>query len=1366
MDQKYILIGISIIIIGLIYFYWKGYWIEEFESIYPESDIITKPIDAISVIPEPLVNPNKVVVVITKGEYVWKYDIISKRFSEMDTVEKRMAGLKPIDGYPKLIRHEWTFLGEYFHEDLTGIATMVYNRNTPMPEIQFYKNRFKYVLNTSSQWKGIKMAGAVPILPSDKTPLDINQGFDSITSYPDYTLPAGSNDEVNAYVNTVFPETVSSGGVATYSPKYKIVHQIHKGPQAYIVEVQNASGTKIFDWNINHLKLKTFNDYFSTTTKNPLDGKTLPLHLHNYQAYHHPKMGNALHSQVYTNDLFNCMMLVNDNVHGVENCNLWHQIKRKPRCAFTYPLQHTRQNPSYVYVFDDKRVYKYRAIDEHEDINTILSLVSGYPKMIGEEYPNLHVNFTDNLDGVWYHNEHLYFVKGNMGTKYNLRNKAARGIFNIKSLFRDIDDKYIEAFVQTKEDDNVFITLYSDNQFIKYQAGAHVFTKVADWQAVPTDENRNNDPVLCGWYHPKLNKKVITYKQETLCNGNTYQNADLYHAYSKTIILSDKLSDAHLLIQQPLVGDNRVMGFTIDSGRVTKIENDNLPGGWRQIISKNIPEMGGAIYVESMNQMKYIFANDKHYRFVASGQYHGFNYNTNIWSNPNNSNTQEFPNNFDQEKPISPSNIDFCFYDNNQLVWFFKNGNCWKYNIESNKFTEYNRWTHFFPDLDLATQSVAYDWNANKVYFIKGNTYTIYNYNATKSTKVQSDVSMYDLMETEVARETSMSIKAFSPTNAKISDAYDIQDVTLNINSLHNFIQNGDFIDTMNAENLGEITATRQIISSNTVVGDLPFNGNALRYSMDGGDIVNLTLPELYVSDIVFSFYIKKDPSTPNFNVVATTESATTNQITVQVTNDWQRVELYQWHNFENQFGIKVSIPAGGNKTFYATGFQLENNLHALPFFSGRVFHTWDETNPPEIAYVYNVNHLSTIPPQQNEIDITTLMGYNTLRQERNDDGIGFEKEQAVHFDGKKVFMTIPTTKLKPTRLSEFAVSMWVRFREFSSPPGYQAVWGTQSEDGQKYIYLDEIGGKLRVKIRNGRTLTHVFETIHLNSYKWYFIGLTIHEGKLRLYAYHYYEDVDIRSVLLQTKIDDKIMVGVPPNYSDMIYKNHMLFADVGSISIWRRKLKPDDIKILSRTFKDVKLALPEITKHQLVGKGLAIEPLVINVSHITGLGLCTYNAHIKWVAPQLPLDYKKLGYNIIKYESKVEYYVGGNLVPKEKLEPHILAERIIKEVKDIKFRVPQIQCKDCEMVVINIPYEYNYRLYVRYVLSNAEMSSWAEMDLRFRDDLVPRFNITSGTTCKYKVYQIDPKDKIKAQQTQNKFLEYSRKKLSELRLK
>ena len=106
-----------------------------------------------------------------------------------------------------------------------------------------------------------------------------------------------------------------------------------------------------------------------------------------------------------------------------------------------------------------------------------------------------------------------------------------------------------------------------------------------------------------------------------------------------------------------------------------------------------------------------------------------------------------------------------------------------------------------------------------------------------------------------------------------------------------------------------------------------------------------------------------------------------------------------------------------------------------------------------------------------------------------------------------------------------------------------------------------------------------------------------------------------------------------------------MLFADVGSISVWRRPLTPEDIKLLSRTFKDVKLALPEITRQQLVSTGLALPLLTMDVGAVDGLGMCTYNAHIKWNMPKLPLDYKKLGYNIIRYEAKIEYYIATNSI-------------------------------------------------------------------------------------------------------------------------
>ena len=1366
MVNTYILIGICLLTLIFIYLYWKGYIVEGFESIYPSNSIITKAVDAVAVLPEPIINPRKVVVVITKNEYVWKYEFMPKKFNEMTAQEKEMGGITLMPGYPKLIRTEWPFLNPYFHSDLTAIGTVIYNNNanSRTPEVQFYKNRYKYVINISTQWKGIKMAATVPILPNDKSVLDVNQGIDSIVSFPDYIYP----DDRNTYVNSVFPGLHMENDIGYIrNPGYTTVYHISKDNIDYGIKIVGPRGTKAFRWNTNSLQLLTIADYFGNSQQNSLSGVTLPFHIHNRQGFYNPKLGSNIYGRLYTNDLYNCFFSVADGSQGVQNCTLWHQIKRRPRCAFTYPLAHTRQNPSYVYVFNESKVWKYKPIEEYEELRTVLSLVTGYPKTIANEYPGLHQNFTYNPDGVFYHNEHIYFIKGNSGTKYHVQDNRASGIFNINGLFRDKGDRYVEAYVQVPDGNGMAIHLYSGNTTLKYKAGGFALEKDGDWTDVSVDENMSNDRVMCGWYHPQLETKVLTFMKQTLVNGETYQNVDLYHAYSNTTILSDKAAEGHLVIQQPLLGDIKTMAFSMASGQITKLENDSYPyqAYWNTIIEKKIPEICGAVHVPGLSNMRFIFSGDRHYKFVNTGAYNDVNYNMNLWGNSNNSNTREFPINFGSESKIIPSDFDICFYDTNQLVWFIKKDKCWKYNVTSKNIQSIGNASQYFQDYDPAFESAIFDWTTNKLYFVKGNTYTIYNYNINKSTKVQSDSAMFGLMEIDVARPVSKDIKIFSPTNATMSQAYGIEDTTLNINSLHNFILNGDFADETSIDNLGEIEVSRQVVKTGPMLQGLPFNGNVLRYSMNGGLIVDLSLPELYVSDIVFSFYIKKDPSSRDFHVTVSTESGQKNEIRQQVTDRWERIQIYQWQNFDHPFKIQVQIQNNGNKTFYATGFQLENNLKALPFFSGRVFHTWDDVEPPEIAYVYNVNHLSTIPPQQNEIDIATLMGYNTLNQQRNNDDLGFEKEQAVHFDGKKVFMVIPTTSLKPTTLDKFSVSSWIRFREFSSPPNYQSIYGVKDDNNDTYLYVDEIGGKLRVRMKNNRTFNHIFETVHLDTGKWYFLALTIYDNKLRLYAYHYYEEVDINSSFLATKINTKILVGVPPNYEEMLYKNHMLFADVGSISIWRRSLTPEDIKVLSRTFKDVKLALPEITRQQLVSTGLALPLLTMDIGAVDGLGMCTYNAHIKWNMPKLPLDYKKLGYNIIRYEAKIEYYIGGNLVPKENLEPHIMAERITENVKDIKLRMPQIQCKECTGVIINIPYEYNYRLYIRYVLSNNEQSGWSEMDLKFRDELVSRFNITSNTTCKYKVYQIDPKAKIRAEQTQNKFLDYSRKKIKSLRL-
>jgi hypothetical protein len=1057
------------------------------------------------------------------------------------------------------------------------------------------------------------------------------------------------------------------------------------------------------------------------------------------------------------------------NVIGVERCNLWHQIKRSPRCVYTYPFTDTRQFPTYTYVFNDNKVWKYKPVEATENINTILSLVQGYPKLVTDEYPNLRSEFTHHIDAVWVNNDSLYFMKGRNVCKYDFKTKSSSSVFTIETAFPEVRGKYIEAIIQTYESNTVFVYIYSNNKFLKYSGDVYRFKLVSNWSNVPSNENKGNDFLMCGWYHPIMKKKVMTYMRDTYMNNKKYKNVNLYDSYSKTVILNDTPNKAYLMIQQTILGESNVVGMKLENGKMRMIDESDFlfEKFWNPIKNKNIPEICGMIHAGKMNNMRYVFAHDKYYNFVESGVFNDSNYIMNLFSNNNSSDNREFPRNFNSENKIIPINFDFCFDDGDGNAWFFKNQTVWKFNLKLRQVEDIKPASSIFKGLDPSTDSVMYDWDNKKVYFIRGNVYSLYDYNPVSSSKIQDDVPMIDMFDIELVNNIASKMIKMTPTSNMFSKVHNVASKTVNINSLHNFIENGDLMDITNMDSLGNISVNREIVT-NEQKSDLPFNGNVMKYTMNGGDIVNLSLPELYVSDIVFSFYIKKNNSSHQFNVKVIIESKESTQLEIPVTNEWRRIEVYQWQDFNYPFKVNVSVPATGAKVFYATGFQLENNFKSLPVFSGRVFHTWDETDTPEIGYLYNLNYLSTIPPQQQQLDIANLMSYNTLNQERTNDDLGFKKEQAVYFDGKKVFMVIPTTAIRPTKLENFSISGWIRFRKFSQPDqNYQSLWGVYSNENNNinYMLIEEFGGKIRVRIKNQSiNFSHKFDSVNLNSNKWYFIALTIFEGKIRLYAYNYYEEANINSGLIKMDINKKIMVGVPADYNDLdIYKNNMLNGDIGSISVWRRSLTPQDIKILSRTFKDVKLAMPEIKRKQLVGTGLPLIPLDMKTDFVDGLGLCTYNLHITWQFPEMPIDYKKLGYNVIKYETKLEYYINGNLISANNLEPYIISEKITKDVKKIKLITPSIECNNCKLTLINVPYEYNYRLYVRYILSNKEASVWSEMDLKFKEELVPKFGITGNTTCQYKVYEIHPKDKIRAEQTQNKFLEYSRMKLKNL---
>jgi hypothetical protein len=1361
-------------VVTLIYFYfsWKNN-IENFESLYAQNDQITKLVDSVSVLPDPLGNPNKLVVVITKDEYIWKYDIVPVTFDKMNDEIKQNIGLDLIRGYPKLISEEWIMLDSYFHDGIKSISLNM--NNMGHPEVYFFKNRYKQTYNIINKWKGIKMATAYPTLLNDTQYIDLNQGFDNIISGPDFVIPV---QEAN-YISNIFPRLeVTSTGTFINNSVYKYPLQIYKGDKSYVLDILNNQNQKVSNWsNTLNIKIKPYNEYYgdgsTLAKKNMLDGLS-PTKMINYQGFVNYKLGTDINNTVFLNDLMNCVFYMNNNdkptVVGIERCNIWHQIRRSPRCAYTYPFIESRQYPTYTYVFNDNKVWKYKSVEVNESINTILSLVQGYPKLVSDEYPNLRSEFTYHVDAVWVDNNSLYFMKGRNVCKYDFKTKSSSSVFTIETVFPEVRTKYIEAIVQTYESDSEYVYIYSNNKYLKYVGDTYRFKLVSNWSDVPSNENYGNDFLMCGWYHPIMKTKVLTYMRDTYMGNKKYKNVNLYDSYSKTVILNDTPNKAYLMIQQTILGESTAVGMKLENGKMMKIDESDFlfEKFWNPIKNKNIPEMCGIIYAGKINNMRYVFAHDKYYNFVESGVFNESNYIMNLFGNNNSSNNKEFPINFDSENKIIPINFDFCFDDGDDNAWFFKNQTVWKFNLKSRQVEDIKPANSIFKELEPTTDSAIFDWDNKKVYFIRGNVYSLYDYNPVSSKKVQDEVPMIDMFSMELVNDIASNMIKMTPTSNTFSKVYNVANKSLNINSLHNFIENGDLMDTTKMDTLGNITVNRQIVT-NKATYDLPFSGNVMVYTMNGGDIIDLTLQELYVSDIVFSFYVKKDNSSPEFNINVMTQSKESTQVEIPVTNQWRRIEVYQWQDYDYPFKLKVSVPATGNKVFYASGFQLENNFKPLPVFSGRVFHTWDETNPPEIGYLYNLNYLSTIPPQQQQLDIADLMSYNTLNQERTNDDMGFKKEQAVYFDGNKVFMVIPTTAISPTKLENFSISGWIRFRKFSQPDkSYQSLWGVYNNENNNinYMLVEEIGGKIRVRIkRQSISFGHKFESVNLMANKWYFIALTIFEGKIRLYAYNYYEETSIDDRLAKMDINQKIMVGVPADYNDLdIYKDKMLNADIGSISVWRRSLRPEDIKILSRTFKDVKLAMPEIKRKQLVGTGLPLIPMDMKVDYVDGLGLCTYNVHIIWQLPEMPQDYKKLGYNVVKYDTKLEYYIDGNLISGNNLEPYIMSEKITKDVQQIKIITPSIECNNCKLSLLNVPYEYNYRLYVRYILSNKEASVWSEMDLKFKEELVPKFGINGNTTCQYKVYEIHSKDKIRAEQIQNKFLEYSRKKLQSLK--
>jgi hypothetical protein len=1364
--NNYKFIGISVIAIILLYLYWKYNHksIENFRQIFENNYITNQPLDAIGCLPDPLVNPVKLVVVMTRDNYVWKFDFISQPFEELEDSQQKMLGLKLIEGYPRLTSEEWPTIDNYFQTDLTGFL-----HEYDVGLTYFIKHRYRQPVShiTGRHW--IRMTGAYPFDHTEN--INMNRGYDSIIASPDISLPLLTQRK--QYITNEFPKIHKVNNQPMITNKtYTNVLSVAKDNDIYALKMFDEAGNdKIQNWvsatdyntaknnNVHRIKLIGYGDHAGPEGESKLKSQGLQ----NYQGFIHWGLGTdrySIYNRCYTNDLYNTVVTRATGISKVSRCRLWHIIKRSPRCTLTYPLINSRQEPSHVYVFGNTMIWKYRPLTS--DANHLMALISGYPKLITEEISDLPVGYRSHFDGVWAYGDYYYIAKNNKVLRYNFKNNRSINTINIGNLIPELEDSPYDAIVQVYENNKHQLYIYYNNKYLQYEINGSLYTRIKNWTNVPSNQDKSDDFLIAGIYHPLSNKQVITHMKESLVDNENSKNELIYHGYTKNTFLSDPIAGGYFIIQQSNQGIVNVLGLQWQNGKLVRKPIDTRY--WQPIKDKNIMDINGMIITKKFNiDTRNVFAGTKYYNFRSTGNYNTKNYIHAFWSNQYDIEGRD-PTNFPVESITIPSNFDFCFDDNDKYAWFFKYGICYKFNFETRNIETHGPQQNYFPNLPITTEGAFYDWTEQRIYFVHGNMYTLYRYNATRSTKMQDATQLFDLLGNDEAQEIANNFIMFAPSYESYSRSYGIEEGTINVDSMHNYIQNGNFQDITNTDNLGNVNIHSEIIDSESIVGDMPFNGKALKYTTNGGKIVDLTLPELYVSDIVFSFYVKRERGSPEFNINIITTSETSNQINVTVGEVWRRVTLYQWHDFDFPFKIEVNVPMGDQKIFYVSGFQLENNMVSLPFFTGKVFHTWDDASPPEIAYLYNLNYLSTIPSQTERLEIEVLMSYNTLNQERTPDNIGFKHEQAAHFDGQNVFMVIPTMALQSTTLDNFSFSTWVRFRNFASSPKYQSIAGIWKNETE-YLLIQESDGLITVRIKTStHTFGHTFQTVKLAAFKWYFLAMTIHNGSIRLYAYNYYEEVAVPGTILDMNINNRMMIGIPADYSQIRYKDYMLHADVGGISIWRRQLSPQDIKILSKTYKDVKLALPEIKRHQLVSSGLDLPLLLINITSVDGLGMCTYNANINWKKPKIPLDYMKLGFMITEYETKLEYYIGGNLIAHANLDTHIASEEITADVKNIRTFKPQTQCRDCKLQLVNIPHEYNYRFYIRYKLSNGEQSEWTDMELRFKDNLVKVFDIKQDLACQYKTYAISIQNKLKGEKKQNKFIEMTQTRISNLK--
>ena len=728
--MKVIISIILCVIIVLIFYYFNTQKIETFQNSgkLEKFDPHIKPIDAISLIPDRMNNPRKFVLVILLDNMVWKFDLSGKRMDDLNEREQQSLGLKLKEGYPITIEKEFAPDDSIFHNSINSIYTDKDN-------IYLVRNQFQYDIN------------------SKKTKY-VAKGHDIFTNQNSYTPDDGLDGALS--VNYKY---TGWGGNINYFPNIATdndiyIHRLYlmSGKNQYYPPKSNGGVSMASSLSKSNGFLGSDNDNLVTN-----------------QSYYDFKIHqNRQYNKVLTNNLLNVYIqyfVSTDNwvsaYQKVDNCLLWHHIRRKPNCCFVYPLHNFRQNQGSLFVISKDLIWKYKILPAKA--KHLVALYENYPKKINTEFPNLPSNYKSHFDAVWSQHKYLMFVKGNVVVQYNMDDKKTETVLRLKDLgsgansLSDIANTGFDAVLQVpvalKEDDS---NKFKDSGDISAIAGSHLYfytgTNYTKFAVSPTTYTKleNNKPIgnnipyadpnnylVSSWYHPVRKTNVYTNRDNTYLKDDTtaLNNNQIYHCHSKTVILSDIVKKAYLLVNIDNNQNIITQGMKFDNGKLISIPADSTgENNWTDIVKilkqKRLNEICGMCHSEAFQKNSYIFTNDKYLRFNGDGNYVGYDYMFKHWTN---SYTVSYNGNTwsSWQKKQVPSRFDFCFSTGKKHTFFFKSGTCYRFrNENAYKFGSFDirSYDAMFRGLDNDVTNGFYDPTKKEIYFIKGNQYIKYKY--------------------------------------------------------------------------------------------------------------------------------------------------------------------------------------------------------------------------------------------------------------------------------------------------------------------------------------------------------------------------------------------------------------------------------------------------------------------------------------------------------------------------------------------------------------------------------------------------------------------------------------------------------------